>query len=92
MTQKWLEFNCNDSVKIKLTDFGRKELERLHKEEMELLRNSGCRIDAGPAYVEDAEGYVTMQLHQVMSKLGPVMWMNKEPFYMGIFIGFPVRT
>ena len=64
---KTIDFNANDYVKIQLTDVGR-----------EMIRKEyGADYDLG----EDENGWVTWQLHRVMSTFGPHMFRGFDPLF-----------
>jgi hypothetical protein len=79
----YAEFNINDSVKVRLTDLGRK----IHRKEHE-------RIFAGTPHAskytppkEDADGYSIWQLWILMDYFGEYVGMARElPFETTILI------
>jgi hypothetical protein len=77
------KFNVNDNVKVKLTDYGKKLL----KAEHERFWAKHSRDVAYEPKREDANGYVTFQLWELMARLGPSIVMGLElPFKTEILI------
>lgn len=71
----WINFNINDSVKVKLTEVGKAELRRKNDElNLALGTNTDYYMP-----LEDAEGYSTWQLWRLMSDLGHLCIMGAEP-------------
>lgn len=71
----WVEFNINDHVYVKLTEFGR---ECLRKNYEALWADSRC-VNA-PAYTppqEDAGGWSRWQLWQLMQGFGPYITLGE---------------
>lgn len=78
--------NCNDTVRVKLTDRGREILDAKHAE--------WCRdhptVKVGPFYKEDADGYWSTQLWNMMHELGEHMQLGAmPPIEMTILLGKP---
>ena len=63
---KWQDFNVNENVRVKLTDTGRRELQRHH----DAVALRAPSLAGTPAYTEDAEGWSTWQLWSLMQHLG----------------------
>jgi hypothetical protein len=83
-----MEFNCNDYVKVRLTDEGR----RIHRANYEALVSSMPPLAReNVPYIEpkeDADGWSQWQLWELMSQFGPWMRMAyNNPFDMNIRIG-----
>jgi len=69
--------NINSTVKVKLTDYGRKVLEIQHNE----FWSSYGKLDEFP-YIpreEDENGFVEFQLWELMETLGSYEGVCKEP-------------
>lgn len=66
MSEKWVDFNVNDRVRVKLTDVGRTELQRQADEFNAMFRN-GPRFEIPK---EDADGYSYWALWSLMQDLG----------------------
>lgn len=80
---KWTEFNVNMNVRVKLTDYGR----RLHRENHEALyRNVGAEPSRYRAPEEDADGWSTWQLWDLMHEFGKSLWNGARdiPFMLSI--------
>lgn len=68
-----VQFNINESVKVKLTDVGLRELQRQHDDLNNLIQqNGGKGFDEFP-YKPDDEGYYKFQLHSLMHYLGHII-------------------
>jgi hypothetical protein len=63
-----LIFNINDTVRVKLTDFGRQALQRQHVEFWASVGRAEPYPHTPPK--EDAEGWSEWQLHSLMHELG----------------------
>lgn len=80
---KWTEFNVNMNVRVKLTECGR----RLHRENHDALyRNTGVEPSHYRAPKEDAEGWSTWQLWDLMHEFGKSLWNGSKdiPFMLSI--------
>ena len=68
---RFMEFNTNNYVQIRLTDFGR-----------ELIKKKLDEFPHRKPPVEDKEGWSEWQLHQVMYFFGEHCWAGtvEEPF------------
>lgn len=79
-----MKFNINNTVKVKLTDFGFSILE---KEHAELQRQFPSLPDYEPPKV-DAERYTEFQMWKLMQIFGPyiVLGMPLLPFESNILI------
>lgn len=83
-----MEFNINETVKIKLTSFGHKILkeyyEALHKEFPDIDRKEYIY----KPLKKDENGYIDMQLWMVMNKFRPHMklGMSEQPIDTTIII------
>lgn len=65
----YLKFNINDSVKVRLTEYGKRILAQQAKE---FFQETGISISALTPQ-EDEEGYSQWQLWTLMQSLGPHM-------------------
>lgn len=78
-----IEFNINDNVQVQLTDFGRK----VHREQWQSLKR---QFPTYPDYrppQEDADGWSTWQMWELMRDFGSHIGMGgEEPFVMTIRI------
>lgn len=71
------EFNINAKVKVKLTETGKEELKRQHKQsQKEFLQ---YLADFDDVYKEDEDGYTSIQLWVLMIKFGHTMNVFEEP-------------
>ena len=70
------KFNINYSVKVLLTDYGKK----IHKQQWEDFWNSIGRLDENPytPLKTDADGYVDFQMWDLMEKFGNHCGLCKE--------------
>ena len=78
-------FNINYNVRVKLTEYGKRMLERDHNE----FWGSRGMLDKFPyePYKEDENGYVKFQLWNLMDKLGKYCGIGREmPFDTVILI------
>lgn len=64
-----MNFNINDSVKVKLTEIGLNEMKRQHNELNFLIPNLP---DFTPRITDD-NGYSTFQMHDLMNRFGHMM-------------------
>lgn len=72
------EVNLNDYVYVKLTDVGRNELEKQHRELNSMFPNAKFKYNP---LKEDENGFVKIQLWCLMSELGHLCVMGlKQPF------------
>ena len=71
---KFIDFNINDYVLVKLTDIGIKELKRRHNELKE-----ACPIIGEFKLKLDDEGYYKSQMWYLIQELGGLINMVKEP-------------
>jgi hypothetical protein len=79
------QFNINDTVKVKLTEFGKQMLEQDHNE----FWGSRGMLEKFPytSPEEDENGYVKFQLWSLMGKLGRFCYMGcVNPFDTVILI------
>lgn len=73
-----MNFNINDNVKVKLTDFGRQMLEIDHDS---FWKAVGYMPYQYKAIEEDSEGWSTWQLYDLMQRLGKHIRLGFEiPF------------
>lgn len=84
---EWQPFNINETVRVKLTDAGAAELKRQHDD----LRTKFPSI-AEWHDRRDAEGWCTMQLWDVMKRLGFMFSLGALPREMpfSMEIGLPI--
>jgi DNA-binding MarR family transcriptional regulator len=84
MAVKWQSFNVNSTVRVKLTDHGRKILRRRH-EQLERQLNRDLPYHSP---VEDAEGWSRWQLWYLMNTFGTHLTLatptNENPFALDI--------
>lgn len=81
-----MEFNINDDVFVKLTDFGREELKRQH-EKLYSSIPSPLRTDKFELPKEDAEGWSKWSMWVLMNAFGPLLHNGgKVPFETEILI------
>ena len=74
-----MDFNINEHVRVKLTDHGRKALERQHVEFWAATGRPAPYAYRAPK--EDAEGWSQWQLHRLMEQLGHLCVMSSPvPF------------
>jgi len=81
-----VEININDNVYVKLTDLGRKELER----QKEALRKQIPALE-GLSFEreEDEEGWSKWQLWDLMNTFGHLLTLGRDvPFETTIRIGY----
>ncbi|OMD20672.1 hypothetical protein BJP48_30930 [Paenibacillus odorifer] len=78
--------NFNQSVKVKLTDFGEQILRNRHEEWNLHYLERGAK-DIGP-YVSkaDSEGYTSFQIWELIQKFGPYMSLAKPESFKGEMI------
>ena len=82
-----IDFNVNHYVLVKLTDVGRKEIERQNTE----LRAAYPNIEPAKPIKEDDEGWSKWQMHSLMNHFGHMMTCGCEsPFEMNIKIDVAV--
>ena len=82
-----IDFNANNYVFVKLTETGRKEIERQNSE----LRAIYPQIPPAIPIKEDSEGWSKWQLHSLMNRFGHMMVCGCEnPFDMNIKIDVTV--
>jgi hypothetical protein len=75
-TDKPLIFNINDCVRVKLTESGLKTWEeRFNKYQP---KNDPYTFEKHLESKTDTEGYVSFQLHDLMSIFGPQMYIGNE--------------
>jgi len=76
--------NINDTVKVKLNDYGREYLRKQHEELFELCLG---RVPYNPRK-EDEEGYSSWQLWDLMNTFGPATYLGATelPFETEIVI------
>ena len=75
---EWYKLNVNDTVRVKLTDYGLAHLRREHDELNKLF--NGLMGDYVPP-VQDEDGYCDFQLWDLMYKMGPLLRMGgSAPF------------
>jgi len=86
---EYTPFNINESVKVKLTDFGRTKLKERHDKLYRWYKDNG-HSDSIPKYVapvEDNDGYSEWQLWCLMEALGEHVHMGcNHPFETEILI------
>lgn len=81
------KFNVNQQVKVKITEFGHSIL-AARRDDL----NAGLIKRGYPPYPsyeprEDADGYTSMQLHDVMNTFGPYLSNGRKvPFQMDILL------
>lgn len=81
--------NCNENVKVRLTQIGLGELEREHNELLKTYPSLGAFTPPST----DADGWSTFQLHDLMNKFGHLMRLGSNPpFEMGIWIPATKKT
>lgn len=74
-----MDFNINEHVRVKLTDHGRKALERQHVEFWAATGRPAPYAYTPPK--EDSEGWSRWQLHNLMQELGHLCVMGRPlPF------------
>jgi hypothetical protein len=82
-----IKFNINDSVRVKLTEAGRSQILKQHKDIY------GDRWQQYPVrkIEEDSKGWSEWQLHDLMNTFGEMLYMgnNKFPFAATIEIILP---
>lgn len=79
-----MKFNINETVRVKLTDFGRATL--IQKAE-NLEKMYGFRIRKHPYPKEDADGYSTWQMWKLMEDLGQYVGLGYQlPFETEIIL------
>jgi len=72
-----IEFNMNDYVKVKLTEIGKKELERQHHK---VYEECVYKQPYEPM-LPDKDGWYKFQFHDLMHKFGRLMFMGSNlPF------------
>ena len=77
MNEKFTEFNINDTVYVRLTDYGRKCL-RLDYDKLE----ARCGGKLGFSYTppkEDEDGWSKWQMWHLMEHLGPHITLCMDP-------------
>lgn len=78
-----MKFNVNHNVKVKLTEYGLSILREQHEKLRATFPSMGCFV----LPTADDEGYVSYQLHDLMSTFGPHISMGfKVPFETEIII------
>ena len=83
---KPIEFNVNDHVRVKLTDYGR---ELLRQQDEAFFAKTG--VSLLPQH-EDADGWSTWQLWTLMERLGAYCRLGgPEPFETTIWLCPPVQ-
>lgn len=88
------KFNFNDSVKVRLTNFGIEILKQQHNELNSRIKNRGGKGLGEFSVNVDEEGYTTFQLWSLISKFGHVMQLGREVPFNGNMIfknGNPVE-
>lgn len=79
-----MKFNINNYVMVKLTDYGRNELQRQHDE---LVKTTGYKGAYQPPKT-DSDGYSKFQLWDLMATFGHMIFNGcNPPFETEIFIG-----
>lgn len=87
--EKWLDFNVNYYVRVKLLPPGRRELRRQHDE----LKSQVPSIGVYEEPKEDAEGWSRWQLWSLMRNLGHLCVMGcPQPFETTIQIDTEQRA
>ena len=82
------KFNANNIVKVKLTEYGLKILEKSHYEMLKRMTPESAKL-VGPfqAPKVDENGYSEFQLWQLMYYFGPYMYnFSNQPFETDILI------
>jgi len=75
---KTIEFNANENVKVKLTEFG----EKILKDDYDRLRLSFPKMKPYELRL-DKDGYYETQLWHLMSTFGQYMELGRpEPFHL----------
>ena len=69
-----MDFNINDKVRAKLTDYGRQELQRQHVQFWAGVGRAEPYPHIPPK--EDADGWSEWQLHSLMKELGHLCRMG----------------
>lgn len=70
-----MRFNINNSVRVKLTEYGRECLRKNHNQ---LFEGSTVRPEYSPPK-EDADGWSEWQLWCLMSEIGPHISLGFNP-------------
>lgn len=70
-----IEFNINETVKVRLTEIGHQELKRQH---VELMDSLNLNREYHPKK-EDADGWSEWQLWDLMSRLGHMAQLGFDP-------------
>lgn len=87
MPKKWVKFNINENIKVKLTDAGHNVMMRNHLDFWDGLRGT-----LGPKFTpakEDEEGWSLHQMWCLLEKLGLDFGMGRSdshPFETNIMI------
>jgi len=84
-----MNFNINETVKVKITPFGHKILKEYHDNLMQKIPNTSTLERKYQEPPVDEDGYIAMQLWSVMQKFGPHihLGMNEQPISTTIIIG-----
>lgn len=89
-----VKVNINNTVKVKLTDYGISILKKQHDDlNKMILSNGGMGVGEFELRL-DGDGYYSTQLWTLMNRFGHVMRMSDElPFYIDIIIegGEPIN-
>ena len=72
-----IKFNINQTVKVKLTETGIRELEEQRQELKSRLPNPDSMRDY--VHEPDEDGYTSFQMWQLIQELGPLCQLGCEP-------------